>query len=101
MAALALLALPAISIRSLDRLSGLSFLGDMAVLLIPGTGVGLWARAAAAGGAHRLHWLPSREEAGVGSAGRLALEVGAAVACGQIRLGECVGSSAAAWLGME
>ena len=57
-----MLALPAISVRSLDRLSGVSLLGDLAVLLLAGAGTGLWVAASRAGKAHPLHWLPSQEE---------------------------------------
>lgn len=74
-----LLSLPAISVRSLNKLSGISFLGDLACLFIAAAGISLWVVAGKAGEAHPLHWLPSREETGAKTTGRLVLEVGSAL----------------------
>ncbi|KAL4421373.1 hypothetical protein ABPG75_010664 [Micractinium tetrahymenae] len=72
---LAVLATPAVSVRSLDKLSGVSMLGDIAVGLMASSGVALAVIAARKGEAHSIHWLPSKEEAGRSSGAGLGLEL--------------------------
>lgn len=45
----------------MNKLAGVSLLGDAAALLLGGLGVVLAAVARGRGKAHRLHWLPRRE----------------------------------------
>lgn len=72
---LAATAMPVVSVRSLDKLSGVSLLGDAAVTLMAVTGLVLTGIAVRQGKAHGIHWLPNKENAGVSSPARLALEV--------------------------
>eukprot|EP00887_Chlorella_sp_A99_P000618 scaffold5.g618.t1 len=74
-AGLVLLAAPVVCIRSLDRLSGVSLLGDAAALLLAGLGVALGIAAAHAGDVAPLHWLPSAALLGERGGAAMALEV--------------------------
>ncbi|KAI7841461.1 hypothetical protein COHA_004856 [Chlorella ohadii] len=64
-----------LSMRSLDKLSGISLVGDAAVALMTTVALVLTVVAGRQGKAHDIHWLPSAEEAGTHSKAGLFLEV--------------------------